>query len=187
MNKLKNREINLSEKDTEDIKKKIDLTKNLMDATSMDHIDMNENAKTSKLSCQFYIDNLIMSTVMESFYSGDEINYKEIDNRIHHKAPKWIWFLQMSKSDINRAVFKLIWLGFIQSIKSKDENNQKFRITDDGIKALKEQIFQNLEASSFFSYQTYIMNRRSFFMTILMLLVTIASVVVTIISLKRPY
>lgn len=176
-----------TEKEIDDYKKIVDLITDLKDVSSVYHIERKENVTASKLSSKYYIDNLIMSAVMEAFYDGNEINFKDLNNAIYHRIPKWVWLFKITVLDNQMAVIKLVRLGFIKSIDSENKHNVTFQITDDGIKALQEQTFQNLAASSFFSYQTYIMNIRSFWMTILMLIVTIMSVVITIISLNKPY
>ena len=169
-----------TKEDIEDYNKIIDLIKNLKDASSVYNIEKKENVTANKLSSRFFIDNLIMSAVMEAFYSGNEIYLKDINNLIHDRIPQYTWLFKMTRLDNQRAVYKLVRLGFLQQVETKDKLNLKFEITNDGIKALQDQTFQNLAASSFFSYQTYKMNIRSFWMTILMLIVTIMSVIVTL-------
>jgi hypothetical protein len=182
---FKKRQIHLTEEDIEEYKKKVDLIEDLKKVSSVYHIEMKENVTVKKLSLKFYINNLIMSAIMDAFYSQNEIDYKDINNIIYHRIPKWIWRLKITNYDNQKAISILVRLGFLIPIESVKKHNLIFKITDNGIKALQEQTFQNLAVSSFFSYQTYIMNRRSFWMTILMLIVTIMSVIVTISTLNR--
>lgn len=179
------RQIPSTEEDIEEYKKFVELIENLKKASSIYHIEINENVTVNKLSLKFYIDNLIMSAVMEAFYSGNNIDFNYIINAIYPRIPKWIWRLKITVNDCQMAISKLVRLGLLEPIESENNHNPIFKITDDGIKALQEQTFQNLAVSSFFSYQTYIMNRRSFWMTILMLIVAIMSVFVTIFTLNR--
>lgn len=181
----KNQKTILSEKENEENKKMASLILEMKELSSVYHIDKHVNITTGKVSSKFYIDNLIMSAIMESFYNGNECSYKDFINCIHERFPKWTWRLKLSTIDDKNAVSKLIRLGFIEYVESEDKYNPKFKITDNGIKALQEQTFQILAASSFFSHQTYLINKRSFWLTIIMLIVTILSVVVTIKSLNK--
>jgi len=182
----KKKEIDTAEKNIEDYQKMQSALQDLKNVTSVYYVKTEPNITTNKLSCGFYVDNLIMAAVMESFYSGNERSFKDINMSIRQKIPKWIWRLKLSLLDIHKSIYKLSRLGFIQLINVEDKYNPKYKMTVDGVKALQNQTFQNLAATSFFSYQTYIMNRKSFWLTIFMLIVTIMSVIVTIISLNKP-
>lgn len=173
-----------SEMDFEDSEKIVSLIQEMKEMSSVYHIDRQINVTTGKLASKFYIDNLIMSAIMESFYNGNERSYKDINNCIYKKIPKWTWRLKLTTFDIQNSVIKLGRLGFIKYVESESKYNSKYEITDKGIKALQEQTFQILAASSFFSHQTYLINRRSFWVTIMVLIITILSMVVTVKSLN---
>jgi hypothetical protein len=77
----------------------------------------------------------------------------------------------------------MIRFGFIIPKKTENIDLPLFEITEIGISALQQQTFQSLAASSFYNYHTHLLNKRSLWMNLWMLIVTIASVVVTIITL----
>ena len=181
----KNQETTLSEEEIEENEKMVSQILDMKELSSVYHIDRQVSITTGKVSSKFYIDNLILSTIMESFYNGNECSYKDFNNCIYERFPKWTWRLKLSTIDNKNAVSKLIRLGFIEYVGLEGKYNPKFKITDNGIKALREQTFQILAASSFFSHQTYLINKRSFWLTIIMLIVTILSVIVTIKSLNK--
>lgn len=146
------------------------------------NVEIKSDNTTSHISKRFYEEHVIMSAVLDSFHSKNEINFKELNEHIFNYIPKK--FLDdMPLRFIHFIILKMIRMGLIIPIKSENIYLPIFKITDAGIHALQQQTFQSLATSSFFNYHTHVLNKRSIWMNLCMLIVTITSVIVTIITI----
>lgn len=135
----------------------------------------------SALSERFYQEHFIMSAVLEAFFLKDEISFADLNKTITNYVPKeFLWDISVPK--INLIISKMIRLGFVESLETDNKYAPNFRITTDGVKAYQEYTFQTLATSSFFSYQTYLLNKKADKMSRKMLCVTRVSVIATIAS-----
>lgn len=149
------------------------------------------NNTTNDLSQRFYKEFFIMAAILEAFFSKDEISFKELNQSIYNYVPKeFLWDITVNYQ--NLIISKMIRLGFLEVIKTEDKYLPTFKITSEGIKIYQAQQLQNLAASSFFSFQTLSLSKKTqklnvkmYWLTILMLIVTICSVIVTVMSLKN--
>lgn len=139
-----------------------------------------DNTETA-LSERFYQEHFIMSAVLEAFFLNDEISFADLNKTITNYVPKeFIWDISVPK--INLIISKMIRLGFVEPLETDNKYAPNFRITPDGVKAYQEHTFQALATSSFFSYQTYLLNKKADKMSHKMLCVTRVSVIATITS-----
>lgn len=147
-------------------------------------ISINTNNSRERISLVFYQEHFIMAGILEAFYISNEISFKELNESLLNYIPKdFIW--KVTGNYVNSIIIKMIRLGFIIPLKTEDKYSPKFQITNEGIDSLRQQIFQNLASSSFFNYQALLINKRSLRMNIYMLIVTIASILVTIITILK--
>lgn len=174
----------ISEEEWQDYHKMIEGIMEMKQSFANYNIDIKTNNTSDNISKMFYQEHFIMAGILEAFYSGDEISFKQLNESLLNYFPKeFLW--NTTVVYINSIIARMIQLGFINPIKTDDKYSPKFKITDLGINALQQQTFQNLASSSFFNYQTHILNKRSVRMNILMLIVTIVSVLVTIITILK--
>ena len=146
------------------------------------NVEIRSYNSTSQISKRFYEEHVIMASVLDSFNSKNEINFKELNEHIFNYIPK-TFLHDIPVKSIQNIILKMIRFGFIIPKKTENIDLPLFEITEIGISALQQQTFQSLAASSFYNYHTHLLNKRSLWMNLLMLIVTIASVVVTIITL----
>jgi hypothetical protein len=125
-----------------------------------------------------------MAAVLDAFYNKDQMNYRELNESVINYVPKeLIW--QLPATFFQYIIIKMIRLGLIIPVESEDKFLPSFKISEDGTKALQQQTFQNLAASSFYNFQTFILNKRSMRINVLMLIVTIMSVIVTVLTILK--
>lgn len=149
------------------------------------------NNTTEVISERFYKEFFIMSAILEAFYVKDKISFVELNQNIYNHVPKEFLY-EMSVSYQNLIISKMIRLGFIEVLETGDKYMPDFKITPEGVKIYQEQQLQSIAASSFFSHQALSLNKKTeklniiiLWLTGLMLVVTICSVIVTILSLKN--
>ena len=104
---------------------------------------------------------------------------------IYNRIPKKDYLFKLRVVDNPIAVGKLVRLGLLEKNITENEYNPKFKITEAGIKAMQQQTFQTLAASSFYNYQTYKLNKRMLWMSLCMLLTAIVSIVVSVIAILK--
>jgi hypothetical protein len=137
------------------------------------------NNTTTTLSKRFYQEHFIMSAVLEAFFLKNEISFAELNKTIINYVPKgFVWDISVTR--INLIISKMIRLGLVEPIGTENKYAPKFKITLDGVKAYQAHTFQTLATSSFFSYQTYQLNKKMLWVTIISVIVAITSIVVTI-------
>ena len=152
-------------------------------------LKLHDNNTEEVLSERFYQENFIMYAILETFLFKDKVSFGDINQSIILYAPKdFAWDISVAR--INMIIAKMIRLGFIEKIESENEYNPNFIITEEGIKIHQNQTLQTLASSAFYSYHTHLLNKevkalskRMFWLTVLSVIATIASTVVTIMSI----
>lgn len=142
------------------------------------------NNTTKNISDRFYKELFIKVAILEAFFIKEEISFKELNQSIYNYVPR-TFRRNVSINFQNLVILKMIRLGFIEVIKTQDKYMPNFKITLEGVKIYKEQQLQNIAVSSFFSYHTKKLNIKILWLTILMLIVTVCSVIATILSLIK--
>jgi hypothetical protein len=174
----------MTDEEIKDVKEMMNAFAKLGKSLEPYNIEIQSNNTSSKLSKKFYQEHFIMSAILEAFLFKNEITFKELNESIVNHAPKeFIW--NVTAAYQNLIIGKMIRLGLIVSVETENEYNPKFQITDDGISTYRQYTFQSLASSSFFNYQTHLLNKRANKMTILMFIVAIMSVIVTILSIIK--
>jgi len=149
------------------------------------HVDIKTNITNGKAAARLYMDYFLMATALDAFYNGDELEYKKINKVIYNRIPKKDYLFKLRVVDNPIAVGKLVRLGLLEKIVTENEYNPKFKITEAGVKAMQQQTFQTLAASSFYNYQTYKLNKRTLWMSLCMLITAIVSIVVSVIAILK--
>ncbi len=168
-----------NEENTEEFIKMLLSIKELGKSFEAYDVKIKTNNTDNVISTHFHHEHIVMSAILESFYKKDELNFKELNTEIINSIPKdFIWDIPISF--IQNVILKMIRIGLLEGRITENKYLPIFRITDVGVHILRQHLFQNLAASSFFSYQTLKLNKRSIRMNIYMLIVTIMSVIVTI-------
>lgn len=160
-------------------------------ATAAYNIKIDREVVPQMIASDFYQEHLIMAAILEAFIEQNEISLQKLNQSICNRIPAdFLYDLPVSYT--NGVIQKMIRFGYIMPIDIGNKYMLNFRITEDGIKALKNQTFQSLASTSFFNKQTFDFNRQSqsinkkmLVMTILMLIATIASVTISVLAISR--
>jgi len=182
---------NISEEDYIDFQKLVNAVKNFR--TQIDGYNINIYSENTPefLSSIFYQEHFAMSAVLEAFIDKNEINFRELNESVFNRVPQEFIY-KVPVTFFQNIILRMIRLGLIDSIETGNKNLLMFKITEEGILALRQQTYQSLAASSFFNFQTQELNkqflsinRRSLRMNIYMLIVTIGSILVTIYTVYK--
>lgn len=149
------------------------------------HVDIKTNITNGKAAARLYIDYFLMSAALDAFYNHNVLEFKEINEVIYNRIPKKDYLFKLKVVDNLIAVGKLSRLGLLEKIKTIDKDNPKFKITEAGVKAMQQQTFQTLAASSFYNYQTYKLNKRTLWMSLCMLIVALLSMALSLVTFQR--
>lgn len=123
-----------------------------------------------------------MAGILEAFFERDEISFNDLNESLLNYSPsEFLWDIPVNF--INLTIIKMIRLGFIVPIETENIYSPNFKITELGVSALQQQIFQNLASSTFYNYQTHLLNRKTIRIEILMLIITFLSVIATLLSI----
>jgi hypothetical protein len=150
------------------------------------NVELNSKNTTSHVSKRFYVEQVTMAAVLDSFLSKNEIDFKELNTHVFNYVPKQ-FLSDLHVTFFQNTILKMIRLGLITAKETENKFMPVFEITESGIQALQQQTFQSLASSSFYSYQTNTVNQKLLLLTICVLIVTVASVIVTILTLTSGH
>jgi len=133
-----------------------------------------------ELAKSYYEETMLMAAVLESFVYSLEQEYKDINKFVFNYTDKG-FFWEVSVARYNLYLAKLAILGLIEVTK-EDKYNPTFAITDEGIVAIRQQNYSNLAQAALFNLQTLKLSKRAVWQNWMMIIVTVASVVVAVVS-----
>ena len=133
-----------------------------------------------ELAKSYYEETMLMAAVLESFVYSPEQEYKDINKFVFNYTDKG-FFWEVSVARYNLYLAKLAILGLIEVTK-EDKYNPTFALTDEGIVAIRQQNYSNLAQAALFNLQTLKLNKRAVWQNWMMIIVTVASVVVAVVS-----
>lgn len=133
-----------------------------------------------ELAKSYYEETMLMAAVLESFVYSPEQEYKDINKFVFNYTDKG-FFWEVSVARYNLYLAKLAILGLIEVTK-EDKYNPTFAITDEGIVAIRQQNYSNLAQAALFNLQTLKLSKRAVWQNWMMIIVTVASVVVAVVS-----
>lgn len=129
----------------------------------------------------FYQEYLVMAAILEAFVNKDEIDFKEMNQSIFNYLP--CEFLNNPITFFQNIILKMMRIGYIEAIPTEDIYLPRFKLTADGISALKNQTFHALASTSFFSKQTFECNKKIKMSNIIMIVITVLMLLITSYSL----
>lgn len=133
-----------------------------------------------ELAKSYYEETMLMAAVLESFVYSPEQEYKDINKFVFNYTDKG-FFWEVPVARYNLYLAKLAILGLIEVTK-EDKYNPTFAITDEGIVAIRQQNYSNLAQAALFNLQTLKLSKRAVWQNWMMIIVTVASVVVAVVS-----
>jgi hypothetical protein len=136
----------------------------------------------------YYVETMLMTAILESFLTGVEQEYKDINKFVFNYTDKAFLF-EVPISDYFSCMAKLCALGLLE-ITKEDKYNPSFVITAEGLVALRQQTYANLAQAALFNLKTQQLNdktlelsKRSVKQNWLMLAVAIASAIAAFVSI----
>ncbi|GHA67930.1 hypothetical protein [Pontibacter akesuensis] len=116
-----------------------------------------ENNRTSDVTAAgFYVEHLYMWAALEAFLQHDKVTLKTLNYAMANNVPEHInWEVPVTVSQ--NVIQKMIKIGYIKAVDVPGELPE-ILLTEIGLKALQNQTFQSLSTTSFFSYQTHLLN-----------------------------
>jgi hypothetical protein len=171
----------LTDQDIKDFSKLVDTVSDFGQSLKGYNFNFNANITPDRISYRFYHEHLVMSAILDAFYRKSEVTYRELNDTIFNSIPKeMVW--NSTLVSFQNIILKMTALELIIRIETSDKYMPVFKITEDGFKALQQQTYNNLAATSFFNYRTHLLNKRSFWMSVIMIIVAILSVIVAILA-----
>ena len=136
----------------------------------------------------YYVETMLMTAILESFLTGVEQEYKDINKFVFNYTDKAFLF-EVSITDYFSCMAKLCSLGLLE-ITKEDKYNPSFAITAEGLSALRQQTYANLAQVALFNLKTQQLNdktlelnKRAVKQNWLMLSVAIASAIAAFVSI----
>ena len=140
-----------------------------------------------EIAKRYYTETMLMSAILESFVFSSELEYKEINRFVFNYTDKGMYW-DLPLTDYFMCLTKLCSLGLLKIVK-EDKYNPVFAITEEGSSALLNQTYASLSQTALFNFLTQQLNDKSLELSKravrqnrMMLLVSIASVIVAVIS-----
>lgn len=125
---------------------------------------------------------MLMAAILESFLTGAEHEYKDINKFVFNYTDKAFLF-EVPITDYFSCMAKLCALGLLE-ITKEDKYNPSFAITEEGLMALRQQTYANLAQAALFNLKaqqfndkTLELNKRMVRQNRMMLVVAVASVI----------
>lgn len=154
----------------------------------MNGVTAESGRSKEEIAYAYYVDTMLMAAILESFtLSTGEQEYKDINKFVFNYTDKaFMW--DMPITTYFRCLARLCSLGLLELTK-EDNYNPSFKITVEGILALREQTYANLAQTALFNLKTQQLNdktlelsKRSVRQNWMMLAVAVASAIAAFVS-----
>lgn len=140
-----------------------------------------EKKSNNEISEKIYIENFLMSSILDSFLYRESLNLKEIlDITFNQKVPKY-FFEAITINKIYITIIEMIKLGYIELYQKEELPVPIFQLTDLGITTLQQRTLQNLALTSFYSYQSHKLNQKAITLSLIALFVSILAIIISVI------
>ena len=123
-------------------------------------ITENSGKSIAELSTRFYHEYLILDAILEAFVYNDTYRFSELNKWVYSYGDKKFYY-DVSVPFYEACIWKLCSLGFIKMISEKTNPDPEFILTEEGLKALQNQVFSNLAQSTLYNYQASMANEKS--------------------------
>lgn len=151
--------------------------KNKWEIYNLGPIDKKSNKNISE---KIYEENFLMSGILEAFIFRKSLNLKEILKIIlSEKVPEY-FFTNVSIHQVYAVIVQMIKLGYIEPYRKEETLVPIFQLTELGVKILRERTLQNLALTSFYSYQSYKLNKKTVILSIIALIVSVLAIIISI-------
>lgn len=178
-----------SEEDLKVLEKAVELIKEMGRKAEplMNGVTVDSGRTKEEIAHYYYVETMLMAAILESFITGKEQEYKDINKFVFNYTDKAFIF-EVPITDYFECMAKLCALGLVE-ITKEDKYNPSFAITEEGLVALRQQTYANLAQAALFNLKTQQLNdetlelsRRAVKQNRMMLVVAIASAVAAFVS-----
>ena len=152
--------------------------KNIWDIYNFEKIDRKSD---NEISEKIYIENFLMSSILDAFLHREFLNLKEIlDITFNQKVPKY-FFDTISTDKVYLLIIEMIKLEYIELNKKEELLVPIFHLTKIGRTTLQQRTLQNLALTSFYSYQSHKLNKNAITLSLIALFVSILAIIISVI------
>lgn len=144
-----------------------------------------ENNNSDKvISKNIYVKNFLMSSILDAFIFRNSLNLKELYNIVFSKKipQDFIWNIPAKQVDL--VIIEMIKLGYIEPYRKEKTIIPIFSLTELGITTLQQRTLENLALTSFYSYQSFKLDKRAINLSLIALVVSVISILISIMITK---
>lgn len=171
-----------TEEDKEALKKMAEAMNKIAGRASAYPVEEDMGRTQDQMSESLYRENIILSTVLESFVHAEHQTFKEMNEYVFKLMDKkFVWEVSIPFYEL--CVGKLLRLGLIAITDKTDEFNPSLSITEDGIRSLQQQTFASLAQTALYNEQSKQLNTKILVVAVCSMIVAIASIFISLIGL----
>lgn len=117
----------------------------------------NDDITVDIAASKFYAEHFYMWAILEAFLKDGKVNLKDLNEAMANKIPSHInW--EVTAKFSQEVILKMTRIGYLKAVDVAGELPE-VTLTETGLKAIQNQTFQSLTSTSFFSYQTHLLNK----------------------------
>lgn len=132
------------------------------------------------ISKYLYAKNFLMSAILDIFMSHTIISTKDLYSIILIGRIPEFFLEKIPFKYFKEVITEMIKLGYIESCE-KETDEPALQLTELGIKVLQQRTLESLALTSFYSYQSYKLDKRTIALSVTALIVSIAAIVISLI------
>jgi hypothetical protein len=137
--------------------KDVNQSKNQVNPWEAYNFELNNNMTVDVTAISLYAEHFHMLVILEAFLKHDKVNWKTLNEAVGNNIPKHLLY-EIPAVTSQVVITKMVKLGYIEA-KEVIGGLPEFILTKVGLDALQKQTFQTLSATSFFNYQTHLLNK----------------------------
>lgn len=128
-----------------------------------------------------YVEHFLMSSILDAFMHRGSLNLKELFGILfNQKIPKY-FLSNVPVNHFDLIIIKMIKLGYVEPYREEKTVVPIFQLTDLGITTLQQRTLENLALSSFYSYQSYKLDKRAIYLSLIATVISVIAVIISII------
>ena len=171
----------IEKKQNEEFLELLEKTKKIKSKWEVYNLGQIDRKSDKNISTKLYEENFLMSSILDAFTFRSSLNLKEIlEIVLSEKVPNH-FFNKVSVQKVYAIIAEMIKLGYIETYQEEKTVIPIFQLTNLGIKTLQERTLQNLALSSFYSYQSYNLNKKAINLSLIALVISVIAIIVSII------
>lgn len=174
----------IEDKQNEDFMNLLERTRKINSIWEVYDLGKIKRKSNKQISKKIYEQNFLMSAILDSFIHYQSRNLKELLHMVLNEKVPLYFFYNVSIHDIYRVIIEMIKLGYIDLYRKEQTLVPIFQLTDLGVKMLQERTLQNVALASFYSYQSYELNKKTVYLSLVAVFLAILSIIISILISK---